>query len=330
MSSSSFASLDEVWQDGFGSDVSRDVAKSKSSRNQFDVTAPTCNYNNKQHSTNSPWCDLYYQGYSSEIDNIMDMYTPGDQIPAEVRYIKKVADVVKTTNQGREPDVPQVIKKTVRTYDREDSITADNNLARMSSRLFEEDDASTPLLPFGATAYDPGTTFAPYLDSNPNPNRNSNPTNSNPNSNSNNPTNSNPNANSKPSSSPNTRSADVSSTNEGFQELASRENSRKMPKRRTYEEDAEEDDDAEFYDYARPRSEQEVNTTRGGRNHRKNRHQQAEDISLEETYTDNDASTTTSSMTSTTTYLELALYVFSGILLIFVMEQFVQIGLHMR
>jgi hypothetical protein len=50
-----------------------------------------------------PWCDLYDNGYAKEIDSIMDMYTPGDDIPEEVRPRRYALAADDAAGRGKPP-----------------------------------------------------------------------------------------------------------------------------------------------------------------------------------------------------------------------------------
>lgn len=75
----SFASLSEAW----GHDESSDLREARELQ-----SAPTCKPSSTSSTSGPVWCDLYYKGFSNDIDNIMDMYTPGDAIPEDVRFDK--------------------------------------------------------------------------------------------------------------------------------------------------------------------------------------------------------------------------------------------------
>jgi hypothetical protein len=80
-----YATLSEIW--GADSQYGQPVTTST-----YNLTSPTCNPGSGGAGaapTQQPWCDLYNNGYNREVDSIMDMYTPGDSIPADVRYDPK-------------------------------------------------------------------------------------------------------------------------------------------------------------------------------------------------------------------------------------------------
>ena len=361
-----YATLSEAWS---GEDIddlqaAREISSNSGKRDPYNYTktSPTCGVDKSKRTGNSQWCDLYYDGYSSEIDSIMDMYTPGDQIPAEVRFQHSEWSRTQAPSKDTVGPSPHreaeaaVVKKTVRYRDVVDSEDG-SHLHNISTAQRERLPQDGSVMPFGATAYDPGSVFAPFaafepLDSDvPMPSK---------------------------------AKASTKSVREAFAERRHhdassmmRQKGRGRPDHEGHEEfreegeDEEGDDDQDFYNYREPRK-SAGNTTRrhggsrpekfrntprrGGATSRSNhdddenrreveRFDEPEDegamkmerllqrkgaTSTKESFASGDDDYSISQTTPSRQYIEFAIYIISGVLLIFVMEQFVQIGLHMR
>ncbi len=54
-----------------------------------------------------PWCDLYNDGYShQQVDKIMDMYSPGDDLTVDTRYDKETREQDEHSSEDEEDVVP--------------------------------------------------------------------------------------------------------------------------------------------------------------------------------------------------------------------------------
>lgn len=296
-----YASLSEAWQDDLSQDSRHQPASSTASTAS---TAPTCKYSKGSAGAKSnTWCSLYHDGYSSEVDSIMDMYTPGDAIPSEVRYnhsqwSRTQAPLKNTigTTPHREPD-PKPVKKTVRFYpgdaDGEDPYeTPVRSLERLSSSRKED---VNMVMPFSASAYEPSTSFAPY----------------------------------------HSVMEDLPSPVSSSKKVSPSYNAKTPELLQQHDDGGEEEEGDDDYDYRQPRSAMSAKTAgheeyEEEKKPRQPRPQEVESTDTEYYADDDSARRSSVSGAIQTQYLELALYIFSGIMLIFVMEQFVQIGLHMR
>lgn len=128
-----YATLSEIW--GADSWEVPEKGQRPVTKSAYDTTSPTCNPGGGGGggAAQQPWCDLYNNGYNREVDSIMDMYTPGDSIPAEVRYDHK-----KNKNAGS------------------------SSGPGLSGPLCFSDGDKETILPFEMSMYSAGLSYAPF------------------------------------------------------------------------------------------------------------------------------------------------------------------------
>lgn len=274
LSDQSFAQLEDVWGD-FGRNNDDDAGGLELEH----ATAPTCRRPAPTAgSREEPWCDLYYNGYSKDVDSIMDMYTPGDKVRDDVRYHSRTQAPLPATDgplPSREPEARAVTAPT-------------SHIAHF------------PFAPFES-----GSAFAPFLAEvreEPPPRRRGSA------------------ADRAERSARPARAEPLPDLHYARADLGDGEECRPAmrPERRKGSVNSSsrkaltsDDDDEEVYDYSTPRV-----------------RAPAPAEATKEAFAQPQESA--AGRTATTAYAELALYVLSGVLLIIIMEQFVQIGLHMR
>jgi hypothetical protein len=148
-STDQFAALQEVWGD-LGEAHSSESSGLDSRRRRMDVTAPTCRPKGAEGDEDDVWCNLYYDGYSHDVDAIMDMYTPGDGVPDDARYNK----VPFSRSQA-----PQQSTDGPRPYREHEPRVVSTVLPMTPAMTSREDLATFPYTPYDAS---PFAAFAPY------------------------------------------------------------------------------------------------------------------------------------------------------------------------